>query len=423
MLITTVFLLFGSVTPVESSTQCEKTFGGNSYDIGNYVQHAVNRGFAINGSTEPYGAWSYGIYLVKVVPSASLTLITPNGGENMTSCQTYQITWSSTGSICDVLIKYSTDNGCSWTTIDTVSNTGSYDWPVPPEDSNQCLVCISDTCNPGVSDMSDCVFTITKITAPIVMTLSATNTGPTTAKLWGQIKDDGGEPCQYRFIYRKSDESMAHVTPWTGFVTTGQSFSQTINGLCPSSLYYFRAWARNCAGISNWGNEQTFTTPPGCETLASLLLLTPNGWEELPAGSTYEITWETTGIVENVLIEYSINNGLDWTDVNTVTNTGSYMWEVPDVNSQLCLVYISDPCCPGVNDTSDNTFTIYQCMLAYDLNHDCIVNELDFCLLMSEWQCCGNPFDPNCYDPNCPDPNCFDPNCFDPNCFDPNCSP
>jgi hypothetical protein len=162
----------------------------------------------------------------------------------------------------------------------------------------------------------------------------------------------------------------------------------------PSTLYYFQAHAKNSAGETD-GDVLSFTTLPICE--GTVLLLTPNGGQELVAGSTYEITWQTTGTIPSVLIEYSANNGAGWTDVNTVANTGSYQWEVPDVNnSQQCLVRVSGAACPDVNDTSDAVFTIYRCTLVYDLNHDCIVNEVDRDLLLSEWLLCGDPFDPNC---------------------------
>jgi hypothetical protein len=127
-----------------------------------------------------------------------------------------------------------------------------------------------------------------------------------------------------------------------------------------------------------------------------LTLLTPNGSEKLVAGSSYDITWETTGVVENIIIEYSDNNGLDWTAIDTVANVDSYPWLVPDINSNQCLVDISDVNYPATEDVSDNVFRIYICTLGYDLNHDCFVNLLDFSLLASEWLQCGDPCDPQC---------------------------
>ena len=227
---------------------------------------------------------------------------------------------------------------------------------------------------------------------PQVITEPATDVTRTSATLNGLIQDSGGDTCEWRFDWWSAD--MFASCAMSGALTTGQSFQLPISGLKPETLYYFRAYARNAGGEGR-GDIQSFTTLPQCE--GTLLLLDPNGGQQIVAGSTYEITWQTTGTIYDVRLEYSADNGATWTDVNTVANTGSYAWEVPDVNnSQQCLVRVSGAACPQVNDTSDNVFTIYRCCLLYDLNHDCIVNELDRDLLLSEWLQCGDPFDPNC---------------------------
>ncbi len=93
-------------------------------------------------------------------------------------------------------------------------------------------------------------------------------------------------------------------------------------------------------------------------TVPMLSVLTPNGEEFLKAGDTYPITWSSIISISNVLIEYSIDNGGDWTPVTTVANTGSYSWFVPMVGSVQCLVRISDSSNPSINDTSDAMFKI-----------------------------------------------------------------
>ena len=128
----------------------------------------------------------------------------------------------------------------------------------------------------------------------------------------------------------------------------------------------------------------------------TLTLSVPNGGQNLVTGSTCDITWDTTGVVENVFIEYSTDNGANWIAIDTVPNTGSYTWTVPNLNSNQCLVRISDAGYPAANDISDGAFRIYICTLAYDLNHDCIVDFRDFANLASEWLQCGDPENPNC---------------------------
>ncbi len=138
------------------------------------------------------------------------------------------------------------------------------------------------------------------------------------------------------------------------------------------------------------------------KVVSLLLLLVPNGGELLPAGSTYTINWEDYRSDGNCpgdyLLDYSANNGQNWipVDPNTVSNTCSYDWLVPMVDSNQCLVRISDANDASVNDVSDDVFRIHVCTLVYDLNHDCFVDFFDFSLLASEWLNCGDPCNPSC---------------------------
>ena len=94
---------------------------------------------------------------------------------------------------------------------------------------------------------------------PTVTTQAATNVQATTARLNGQISDDGGDACQYRFRYKKSGGSYSY-TSWAGAKTTGQTFYEDIGSLDKNSLYYFNAQAKNSNSESDWGSELNFTT-------------------------------------------------------------------------------------------------------------------------------------------------------------------
>lgn len=170
------------------------------------------------------------------------------------------------------------------------------------------------------------------------------------------------------------------------------------------SIYYNDGITLSTFGSENrWpgGNVQDFTAlraPVVGIPQPGLFLQTLNGTEVLTVGETYPVIWATTGSVSNVLIEYSANNGSNWTSIITVPNTGSYDWPVPAVNSNDCLVRISDANNLSITDTSDNEFTILTCPSSFagDLNGDCYVNLLDLSILADDWLNCGNPLDPNC---------------------------
>lgn len=130
--------------------------------------------------------------------------------------------------------------------------------------------------------------------------------------------------------------------------------------------------------------------------LGTVTLISPNGGENLPGRSTYDITWSSTGPIESVMLDYSVDNSVSWTNITTVPDTGSYEWTVADANSSHCRVRIRDAGVSGASDTSDNVFRIYRCALDYDLNSDCVVDFTDFAALASEWLMCGDPNTANC---------------------------
>jgi hypothetical protein len=90
----------------------------------------------------------------------------PNGGEAWVADSNYNITWANAGTIADVVVDYSTNNGSSWSSVSPANtgNTGSYDWLPPLVDSNQCLVRVSSAVHSSLSDTSNDVFTIYQCT-------------------------------------------------------------------------------------------------------------------------------------------------------------------------------------------------------------------------------------------------------------------
>jgi hypothetical protein len=93
--------------------------------------------------------------------TASITVTSPNGGENWAVGSLHNITWISTGSVGNVKIEYSVDNGSNWFNItSSTTNDGTYSWTLPDTVSTQCLVRIGEASDNTPSDTSDTVFSI-----------------------------------------------------------------------------------------------------------------------------------------------------------------------------------------------------------------------------------------------------------------------
>ena len=115
----------------------------------------------------------------------------------------------------------------------------------------------------------------------------------------------------------------------------------------------FFLFATNSVGTT-YGNEETFETNDPSITVTS-----PNGGEDWEVGSSHNITWTSAGI-NNVIIEYSTDNGAEWIPIDTVSAIGGrFNWTVPDTLSDSCLVQISGNDSPGdPSDVSDGVFSI-----------------------------------------------------------------
>jgi hypothetical protein len=151
----------------------------------------------------------------------------------------------------------------------------------------------------------------------------------------------------------------------------------------------------NLPAIYGPGETWSYTVTP------KPIVLSPNGNENIVAASTYTINWKTLegAEIDYVTIEYSTDNGQNWQEVSPWWNTGWYKWDlVPVVDSNECLIRIGNSEDASISDTSDQTFTIFECQkqLNGDLNGDCYVDFLDFAALAGDWLNCGNPFDVSC---------------------------
>ncbi len=116
-----------------------------------------------------------------------LQLEAPNGGTFLAGSRCL-ICWKADPALSDsdVLIEYSTDDGSSWNTIDTVANGdgwrsykgGHYSWYPPAVGSDECLVRISDSSDPSIFDMSDSTFSIVMQAVPDVVRLAQADAEP-----------------------------------------------------------------------------------------------------------------------------------------------------------------------------------------------------------------------------------------------------
>ncbi len=101
----------------------------------------------------------YSITISDYNPQLALTY--PDGGKDFLEDSIITIQWNSEY-VADVKIEYSTDNGTNWNTInDSIpADFSQYEWQVPADYSELCLIKLSDVQHPETIDESDANFEI-----------------------------------------------------------------------------------------------------------------------------------------------------------------------------------------------------------------------------------------------------------------------
>jgi hypothetical protein len=92
--------------------------------------------------------------------NASITITSPNGGEEWEVSSIHDIAWASIGTSGTVGLEYSINNGSDW--VEIIASTpdiGTYPWTIPDNPSDSCLVRVCDT-DKDPTDVSDAIFNI-----------------------------------------------------------------------------------------------------------------------------------------------------------------------------------------------------------------------------------------------------------------------
>jgi hypothetical protein len=159
--------------------------------------------------------------------------------------------------------------------------------------------------------------------------------------------------------YYNIDYSINGGSTWINIVTnhytTSGSYAWTVpnnastNVLVRVSDYY--------ASCKQDVNDQALTISTSA---VPIVVVSPNKGEVFTGCSTQNITWTTNGTTNNFNIQYSINGGLNWTNIvsNYNTTLGTYAWQVPAINASNVYVRVTDAGAPTKFDVSDSTFAI-----------------------------------------------------------------
>ena len=108
-------------------------------------------------------------------------------------------------------------------------------------------------------------------------------------------------------------------------------------------------------------------TAPTTSPTNKITVLNPNGGESWLAGTSYTISW-TSNINEDVKIELYKGGNILYTIANSISNTGNYLWSVPDTlhSGNDFMVKITSILDSSITDYSDSGFVALGLVFAND---------------------------------------------------------
>ncbi|MFC1611092.1 PKD domain-containing protein [Myxococcota bacterium] len=325
---------------------------------------------ADNFITSPAGFEYFGEAIARAVDDyfgsfdSTITVTSPNGGESLSPGSGNIVAWSSSGAVGNVRIDFSADGGASWSTlVGATLDDGTQSVTLPTVASNSCFIRVSDVSAMGVADSSDAPFTVG---APPGDTIVVT--APNGGETWSANWIDSVTWASSAFVENvRIEVSSDNGVSWRRLTYAAPNNGSYVVNVpdTPSTDCLVRVTGVENPGVSDT-SDATFTIG-GSPTWPTLTVTAPNGGETWTPNGSATVGWSTTGVVDEIGIALSSDEGGSWTTlVATTPNDGSEVVAVPDVASPRCLVWVFDARNdPWLNrpdadpmDTSDAFFAI-----------------------------------------------------------------
>ncbi len=264
-------------------------------------------------------------------PNKAIIITNPVGGEIWGAGTTQTIEWTTEGEISNVKIELWDGIKLYDTLEESIQNTGNYQWDIPfdIEGDDSYIIRIIDTENEEIFGESESKFSIAeeriRVTSPQGGEAWALGSSQTIEWITeGVITNVKIELWKDNAIYKQ----LSANHPNTGFyewdiikggdsgIETGEDYQVKVTYSANSDIF----------GISN---EHFSVIQQPIE------IIHPNDTTIWMADSQQTIQWTTTSgvTVDNVDIEIWLDGELNSTLAQNITNSGSYIWDIPSNNT------------------------------------------------------------------------------------------
>jgi hypothetical protein len=283
----------------------------------------------------------------------------PNGGGLIEAESRHKIRWDSNGLKSDLFkILFSSNNGGTWERVESrVLNTNEYLWKVPNIESENCKIKIIAVENESIYDISEQIFTISKLSKLKISSPINNQKYYTNDKMiinWNVINVRGKKVNIYysrdrglnwRVIERAIPNNGKYEWDMPAFDTTSLkskikielSNNVRINDITEGNFILY-------------GEPKIKINSPLKEDLIA------------EDKTSYKILWDSKNIRENRLnLYYSIDSGIKWKSIAIdILDQGYYNWIIPSLKTAECIFKIESSIQPEVQSISKFSLKITE---------------------------------------------------------------
>ncbi|MGB0403497.1 MAG: T9SS type A sorting domain-containing protein [Salibacteraceae bacterium] len=281
-----------------------------------------------------------------IIPNTDIIITSPNGGESWEAAKTKVISWVD-NNLSSFRVYYSTNNGSTWSYVDSYTTSNSESWTVPNNPGSNYKIKVQDYSNSCKYDESDSTFTVT----PPIPTITVTAPNGTT--LYPQQSYNIRWTSAYLNssfvnIEFSSDSAKTWSTVVSNTSNDGTHTWSTPNSI--SNECFIRVSEVGSPTVNDIGGKFTIAKP-------FLVVNSPNGGELWTGCESKTLSWTVGGGSGTYRMEYSLDSGATWVFIGNRTST-SYSWSIPTkLSSTKALIRISDNS-RNLMDTSNYTMTL-----------------------------------------------------------------
>ncbi len=292
--------------------------------------------------------------LVNSLPSGSLTVTAPNGGESYLQGGILPITWSTSGTTGTDVQILARSAGQTFTVAASTANDGGFNWTVPAAQApgNDYTIEVRSIALPTIGDSSNDAFAISP---PLAITVTTPNGGETY--LQGTIlpitwTTSGATGTDVQILARSAGQTFTVAAS----TANDGSFNWTVPAAqTPGTDYSIEVRSVSLPAIGDSSNAAFTISPPLAITVTA-----PNGGESYLPGGVLPITWTNSGTTGTYVEIFARSAGQTYTVATLTANDESFNWSVPAAQTPGTdyTIEVRSLSLPAIGDSSDAAFSI-----------------------------------------------------------------